>query len=118
MERKANWLIGIPEAVKRWRVDMWRDPPENAQDIYDFNLASTFGSEAGQYVLNTWLRDIYCTVSYQKDLAPHDVSYNDGMRAFIHEILQDLDRIQNKKQLIEEPENAESGESEIQSGVR
>ena len=87
--------------------DLWRDPPDNAQDIYDFNLLSMFDSEAGKYCLNRWLADSYCTVSYAKGLAPHDVAFNEGYRAFIHEILLDLDRIQNKKKLIMEPEDAQ-----------
>lgn len=101
-----------PPAVQDFLRDKWRDPPDNAQDIYDFNLESMFGSEAGKYVLNRWISDIYCTVSYAKGLTPEDVSYNEGLRAFVHEILLDLDRIQNKKKLIMEPEDAELTEGQ------
>ena len=85
------------DPIRRWFIDKWRDPGERAQEDYDFHLSAVFASESGQYVLNRWIADSYCDLSYAKGLEPHDVAFNEGHRAFIHEILLDLDRIQNKK---------------------
>lgn len=98
------------EAIKRFLVDKWRDPGERGQDEYDFHLESIFASQSGQYVLNRWIADSYCDISYAKGLEPHDVAFNEGHRAFIHEILLDLDRIQNHKKtvVVEGGDGAES----------
>lgn len=80
-----------------WLPRKWGKPRENARAEYESALVTIFNSPLGQIILNRWLSDIYCTVSYLHTQRCCDVSYNEGMRAFVHELLETLDRIESGK---------------------
>lgn len=85
-----------------WVKRKWGKPRENARAEYESALVTIFNSPLGQIILNRWLSDIYCTVSYLHTGRCCDVSYNEGHRAFLHELLETLDRIESGKGVIQE----------------
>lgn len=103
MTRFLSWLYrrkstGFGNTFAKWKLNKWMPigKPEDEQAEYDRHLQAMFAGPDGEFVLSRWLADVYCTVSYVPGGRCCDTSYNDGQRAFIHEILVALNRIENR----------------------
>lgn len=90
----------MKRAVLNWFYTKWTGNPPMAQDYQ-----ATFGTVSGQRVLAHLMDNVYCTIYVGSD--PVQAAHHTGRRSVVHEILENLDSIENprKAQYIQEADD-------------